>query len=57
MGMRIVKNTVITFAAALALLGGIAQSFTLFAAPGMKYHTTPTHVWADGQSLDMKYHT
>ena len=55
--MRIVKNTVITFAAAVALLGGIAQSFTPFAAPGMRYHTTPTHVRADGQSPDMKYHT
>jgi hypothetical protein len=55
MGMRIVKSAVITFAAAAALLGGIAQSFTSFAAPGMNYHTT-THVRADGPSPYMKYH-
>jgi hypothetical protein len=57
MGMRIVKKAVITLVAAAALLGGIAQSFTAFAAPGTKYHTTPNHVRADGQSPDMKYHT
>src|SRR5262249_58361881 len=33
MGMRIVKNSVITLAAAAALLGGIAQSFGAFAGP------------------------
>jgi hypothetical protein len=55
--MRIVKNTVITFAAVVALLGGIAQSFTPFAAPGIKYHATSTHMRADGQSPDMKYHS
>jgi hypothetical protein len=55
--MRIVKTAVITLAAAAALLGGIAQSFTAFAAPGAKYHDSPTHVRADGQSPDTKYHT
>lgn len=54
--MRIVKYSVIILAATAALLGGFAQSFGAVAGPVVKYHTTPTHVRADGQSPDMKYH-
>jgi hypothetical protein len=67
MGMRIVKNSVITLAATAALFGGIAQSFGAFAGSGTRYHTAPTHVRADdgiryhnapvadGTIIDVKY--
>ena len=48
--MRIVQTTIITLAAAAALLGGMAQAFTAFGASATKYHNTPVHVQAT------KYH-
>ena len=48
-----VKKIIIAGAAVAALLGGIAQAFGAFAGPDSKYHDTPTHQLAAG---DSKYH-